>query len=143
MAGEPMRFRNPAGHAGLLNNLVSFANSLAGFFETRLALVLRESKGALVHILLLAGALVFALVLVAAGYVFLIVSIVFGIAHTLGVSWVWIAFFAAIVHLLLAGVSAFFALTQMKKPMFAATLEELKRDREWLKSTDRKNRSTT
>jgi uncharacterized membrane protein YqjE len=143
MAGEPMRFRNPAGHAGLLNNLVSFANGLAGFFECRIALFLRESKGALVHILLMAGSLIFALVLVGAGYVFLITSIVFGIAHSLGVSWVWIAFFAAIVHLLLAGGCAYFALMQMKKPMFHATLDELKRDREWLKSTDRKNRSTT
>jgi len=143
MAGEPMRFRNPAGHAGLLNNLVSFANSLAGFFECRIALLLHESKGALVHLLLLAGGLVFALVLLAAGYVFLIVSIVFGIAHAAGVSWVWIAFFAAIVHLLLAGASAFFALTQMKKPMFSATLDELKRDRAWLKDNDRINRSTT
>ena len=143
MASEPMRFRNPAGHAGLLNNLASFANGLAGFFECRIALFMRESKGALVHILLMAGALIFALVLVGAGYVFLITSIVFGIAHAAGVSWVWIAFCAAIVHLLLAGGCAFFALTQMKKPMFAATLDELKRDREWLKSTDRKNPSTT
>ena len=138
-----MRFRNPAGHAGLLNNLVSFANGLAGFFECRIALFLRESKGALVHILLLAGALIGALVLVAAGYVFLIVSIVFGIAHAAGISWVWIAFGAAILHLVLAGICAFVALQQIKKPMFAATLDELKRDREWLKTTDRKNRSTT
>ncbi|MFL6529912.1 MAG: phage holin family protein [Chthoniobacterales bacterium] len=143
MAGEPMRFRNPAGHAGLLNNLVAFANSLAGFFECRIALLLHESKGALVHILLMAGALVFALVLLGAGYVFLVVSIVFGIAHKLGVSWVWIAFFAAILHLLLAGGCAFFALMQMKKPMFKATLNELKRDREWLKDSDRRNQSTT
>jgi uncharacterized membrane protein YqjE len=143
MAGEPMRFRNPAGHAGLLNNLVSFVNGLAGFFECRIALFLRESKGALVHILLMAGALIGALVLLGAGYIFLITSVVFGIAHAAGVSWVWIAFGAAILHLLLAGGCAFFALTQMRKPMFAATLDELKRDREWLKTTDRKNRSTT
>jgi uncharacterized membrane protein YqjE len=142
MAGEPMRFRNPAGHAGLLNNLVSFANSLAGFFECRIALFVHESKGALVHIFMMAGALMFALVLVAAGYVFLIVSIVFGIAHTLGISWVWIAFFAAILHLVMAAGSALFAITQMKKPIFAATLDELKRDRAWLKHTDRENRST-
>ena len=51
MAGETMRFRNPAGHAGLFNNLVSLANSLAAFFETRFSLFARESKGALVHLL--------------------------------------------------------------------------------------------
>src|SRR3954469_15451431 len=102
MAGETMRFRNPAGHAGLVNNLVSLANSLVAFFETRLSLFARESKGALVHLLLLAGAVVGALILVAAGYVFLIVSAIFAIAHAAGVSWVWIALGAAVLHFILA-----------------------------------------
>ncbi len=84
MAGETMRFRNPAGHAGLVNNLVSLANSLAAFFETRFSLFARESKGALVHLLLLAGALVAALILLGSGYVFLIVSAIFAIAHAAG-----------------------------------------------------------
>ncbi|MDQ6622909.1 MAG: phage holin family protein [Verrucomicrobiota bacterium] len=143
MAGEAMRFRNPAGHAGLLNNLLSIANALAGFFECRIGLFARESRVALVHILLMAGALTGALVLLASGYVFLIVSVIFGIAHALGTSWVWIALSAAVLHFLLAAGCGFFALTQMRKPMFAASLDELKRDREWLKNIDRQNRSTT
>ena len=142
MAGETMRFRNPAGHAGLLSNLVSLANSLAGFFETRLGLFARESKTALVHLLLLAGALVGALILLASGYVFLIVSVIFAIAHAAGVSWVWIALGAAVLHFVLAALCVFFATMQMKKPMFEASMAELKRDREWLKSNDRKNQST-
>jgi len=138
-----MRFRNPAGHAGLINNLASLANTLAGFFESRVSLFARESKTALLHLLLLAGAVVGALVLLASGYVFLIVSIIFGIAHAAGVSWVGIALAAALLHLLLAGGCAFFALQQIKKPMFAASVAELKRDREWLKTVDQKNQSTT
>ena len=137
MAGETMRFRNPAGHAGLVNNLVSLANSLAAFFETRLSLFARESKGALIHLLLLAGALVAALILVASGYVFLIVSVIFAIAHAAGVSWVWIALGAAVLHFLLAAGSGFFAVTQLKKPMFQASVAELKRDREWLKNVNK------
>ena len=137
-----MRFRNPAGHAGLLNNLLSLANSLVGFFETRINLFARESKTALVHLLLLAGALVGALVLLASGYVFLIVSVIFAIAHAAGVSWVWIALGAAVLHFLLAGGCAFFVFLQIKKPIFEASVAEVKRDREWLKSVDRKNQST-
>lgn len=137
MAGETMRFRNPAGHAGLVNNLVSLANSLAAFFETRFSLFARESKGALAHLLLLAGALVAALVLVASGYVFLIVSAIFAIAHAAGVSWVWIALGAGVLHFVLAAGAAFFALRQLKKPMFEASVAELKRDREWLKRVDK------
>lgn len=141
MAGEPMRFRNPAGHAGLINNVVSLANSLAGFFETRLTLFARESKSALVHLLLLAGAIVGALILIASGYVFLIVSLIFAIAHAAGISWVWVALGAAVLHFLLAGGCGFYAKTQITKPIFAASMDELKRDREWLKSNDRKNQS--
>ncbi len=138
-----MRFRNPAGHAGLLNNLVSLANTLAGFFETRINLFARESKGALLHLLLLAGAVVGSLLLLASGYVFLIVSVIFGIAHAAGVSWVWIALGAAVLHFLLAAGCVFFGVQQIKKPMFEASIAELKRDREWLKSVDRKNQSAT
>ena len=140
MAGNTMRFRNPAGHAGLVNNLVALANSLAAFFETRLTLVARESKGALIHLLLLAGALVAALLLLGSGYIFLIVSVIFGIAHAAGISWVWIALAAAVLHFLLAGGAAFFVIAQLKKPMFEASLAELKRDREWLKDV---NKTTT
>jgi len=57
MAGETMRFRNPAGHAGLLHNLVSLLNSLVGFLESRLSLFAAESKTALVHILVLVACL--------------------------------------------------------------------------------------
>ena len=142
MAGDTMRFRNPAGHAGLLNNLVSLANSLAGFFESRLGLFARESKGALMHLLLLAGALVAALVLIVLGYVFLVASVIFGIAHATGISWIWISLAAAALHFVLAIACAFIAKSQITKPMFAASVAELKRDREWLKSVNKSNQSS-
>ncbi len=143
MAGDTMRFRNPAGHAGLLNNLVSLGGSLAGFFESRLHLIARESKGAFIHLLLLAGAAVAALVLLASAYIFLVVSAIFGIAYATGVLWIWIALGAAGVHLLLAIGCGLFARGQMMKPMFEVSLEELKRDREWLKSVNKKQESTS
>ncbi len=142
MAGDSMRFRNPAGHAGLINNLVSLANSLAGFFESRLHLFARESKGALLHLVLLAAALVAALVLLVTGYIFLIVSAIFGIAAAAGVSWIWIALGAAGVHFLLALGCGLFAKSQLTKPMFEVSVEELKRDREWLKTVNRTENST-
>jgi uncharacterized membrane protein YqjE len=142
MAGDSMRFRNPAGHAGLLNNLLALTNALAGFFESRIALFARESKSALLHLLLLAGVIVTALVLLVSGYVFLIVSVIFGIAHAAGVSWVWIALAAALLHFVLAGACGFFAKTQITKPMFASSVAELKRDREWLKTLNKSENFT-
>ena len=92
MAGDTMRFRNPAGHAGLLNNLLALVNSLAGFFESRIGLVREESKAALVHLLVLAGmrrwprsfSSLF-------GYVFLIVARSWRSRMRCIVSWIWIA----------------------------------------------------
>jgi len=142
MAGETMRFRNPAGHAGLLHNLVALVNSLVGFLESRVALFAKESKTALVHVIVLVGCLVGAGILGLFGYVFLIASAVFGLAHALHVSWVKISLGAALLHFILAFVCVMIAKSRMRKSMFEMTSAELKKDREWLKNQDRKSHST-
>ncbi len=95
MAGETMRFRNPAGHAGLLHNLLALVNDLAGFLESRIGLFAKESKTALVHVIVLVGCLVAAAVLALFGYVFLIASAIAGLAQGLQISWIWISLAAA------------------------------------------------
>ena len=142
MAGESMRFRNPAGRAGLLNNVLGLVNGLTDFLSSRVSLLAHESKSALVHIVILVACLVGALVFVAFGYVFLLVSVIFGIAHAAGISWVWIALAVAILHFILAGACGWIARDRLTKPMFESTTAELKKDREWLKNLDRKNLST-
>jgi uncharacterized membrane protein YqjE len=143
MAGEPMRFRNPAGHAGLLNNLLSLLNALVSFFEARASLFAQESKTALVHIIVLVACALGALVLVAFGYVFLLVSAIFAIAHAIGKSWVWIAMATALLHFVLAFCCVLIAASRVKQKMFESTGAELKRDREWLKELDKRSRYTT
>ena len=142
MAGETMRFRNPAGHAGLLHSLVSLVNSLAGFLESRLALFAAESKTALVHVLVLVGCLAGAAFLAVFGYIFLVASAIVGLANALGVSWVKISLAAAGLHFLLAFICVLIARSRMKKPMFEMTSTELKKDRSWLKNQDKKSHST-
>ena len=142
MAGQTMRFRNPAGHAGLLNNLVSLLNSLAGFLESRLALAAAESKTALVHVLVLVACLAGAAFLAVFGYIFLVASVIAGLAHTLHVSWIKITLAAAGLHFVLAFVCVMIARSRMHKPMFQMTGVELKKDREWLKNLNKENRST-
>jgi uncharacterized membrane protein YqjE len=134
---------NPAGHAGLLENLVALVSALVEFFESRFALFAQESKTAAVHLLILAGCLIFALLLCAMGYVFLITGVVVGLAHLLGISWAWIALAAAAVHFIIATVLVLIARSRMTKPVFRATLAELKKDREWLKNLDATNQSTS
>ncbi len=143
MISESPRSRNPAGHAGLLENVLALVSALVEFFESRFALFAKESKTAAVHLLILAGCLIFALLLCAMGYVFLITAMVVGLAHLLGISWAWIALAAAAVHFIIAMILVLIARSRMTKPVFRATLAELKKDREWLKHLDATNQSTS
>jgi uncharacterized membrane protein YqjE len=142
MAGDSMRFRNPAGHAGLLHNLLAVVNDVAGFLESRIGLFAKESKTALVQLLVLAGCLAAAAVFALFGYVFLLASAIAGIAHALHTSWIWITLAAAGLHFILALTCLLIARSRMKKSMFEATAAELKKDREWLKNLDKKSLST-
>jgi len=117
----------------LLENLFALASALTEFFESRFALVAQESKAALVQVLVLVSCLILALILFGFGYGFLVASVVAGLAHVAGISWLWIA----LAILLLV------ARSQMIKPLFHVTASELKKDREWLKNLDTTTQSTS
>ena len=143
MIRETTRSRNPAGHAGLFENLLALACALTEFFEGRFALFAQESKAALEQLLLLAACLILALVLCVLGYVFLIISAVVGLAYLGGISWVWTALAAAGAHFVVALILLLVARSRMTKPLFRATLNELKEDRKWLKNLDVTNQPTS
>jgi uncharacterized membrane protein YqjE len=142
MISASSRSGNPAGHAGLLQNVFALASALAEFFESRFLLLAEESKAAAVQVLILAGCLIFAVLLCALGYVFLITGAVVGLAHLVGISWPWIALAAAGLHFIIALVLLLIARSRITKPFFRVTLAELKKDREWLRSLDTTNQST-
>ena len=142
MISESSRSRNPAGHPGLLENLLALISALAEFFESRFALLAEESKAAAVQLLILVGCLIFAVLLGALGYVFLITGAVVGLAHLAGISWPWIALAAAALHFIIALVLLLIARNRITKPFFRATMAELKKDREWLKNLQARNQST-
>jgi uncharacterized membrane protein YqjE len=96
-----------------------------------------------VQLLILASCLILAVLLCALGYIFLITGAVVGVAHLAGVSWPWIALAAAAVHFIIAIVLLLVAYSRITKPVFRATLAELKKDREWLKHLDATNQSTS
>jgi uncharacterized membrane protein YqjE len=140
MIGESSPSRNPAGRAGFLTNLLALANALAAFAESRLALFTRESKSALLQLLLLVACLVAAILLFAFGYVFLIATAIVGLARATQISWEWTALGAAGVHFVLAIVFLLVARTRMTKHPFPETSAELKKDREWLRHLDQTSR---
>ena len=140
MSSESPRPRNPAGHSGLLDNTLGLLSAIVEFFEIRFALAGQESKAAALQIAILVGCVIAALALCVMGYVFLIVSAVVGIAHLLGTSWPVVALVVALVHFIIAGVLLLVARSRITKPMFRDTVDELKKDREWLKTL---NQSTS
>jgi len=142
MTSETSRSRNPAGHAGLIHNLLALVNSLAGFLESRAGLFAKESKTALVQILVLVACVTAAVVLVVLGYFFLIASAIVAIAHSLHLSWIWISLAAAALHFILALICLLVARNRMKQSMFEVTTAELKKDREWLKNLDKRSLSS-
>jgi uncharacterized membrane protein YqjE len=142
MAGEPMRFRNPAGHRGLLDSAFGTLNGLAAFLESRFELFAQESKSALVNVLVLVACLMGAALLVGLGFIFLLASAVAGLAQVLHISWLWVAVAIALLLFVLALLCIIIARAHMKKPMFRDTATELKKDREWLKNLGKTDRST-
>ena len=134
--GEPMRFRNPAGYRGLGANLTALLSSGAHFLESRLALATKEAKGAVKHLITLVACLVVALLLVSLAYLLLLVFAIVGIAHLIGISWIWMALVVALLHLGGAIVCVVIAKGQFKHPVFRDTAAVLKEDSEWLKNLD-------
>jgi uncharacterized membrane protein YqjE len=134
MSSESPRPRNPAGHSGLLDTALALISAIIAFFESLFVLLAQESKSAALQLLILVGCIIVALALCLMGYVFLIVSAVVGLAHLLGTSWPVIALIVALVHFIIAGVLLLVARSWITKPMFRNTVDELKKDREWLKT---------
>ena len=143
MTRESSPSRNPAGHAGLLENLLALLSALVEFFEGRFALFAQESKGAALHLLVLLGCVILAGVLCMMGYVFIIVAAVVGLAHLVGTSWPVVALAAAILHFVIALGLLLVARSRITKPVFRTSIDELKKDREWLKHLDTTNQSTS
>ena len=141
MTSERFRSRNPAGHAGLLENLLALVSALVEFFESRFALFAQESKAAALHVLILVGCVIVALVLCVMGYIFIIVAAVVGLAHLIGTSWPVVALAVAVLHFIIALILLLVARSRITKPVFRTTLDELKKDREWLKNLDETNQS--
>jgi len=134
MSSESPSSRNPAGHSGLLDNALALISAFTEFCEIRFSLIAQESKSAALQIAILVGCVIGALVLCVMGYVFLIISAVMGLAHLLGISWPWVALIAAVLHFIIAGALLLVGRNRITKPMFRDTRDELKKDREWLKT---------
>lgn len=138
MADRPMPVRNPAGHRGLRRSVTSFVASLTKFLQSRLALAAQESKAAFGRVVVIVACFVAAAALCLFGWIFLIVFVIVGVAHMIGISWIWTTLIIALLHFAIAVICLVIARAQMKHAMFRETAGVLKEDTEWLKNLDQK-----
>ena len=140
MAPAGARVHNPAGHAGLIDNAIGIISALFAYVETRAALLAVESKAMLLQLAAVIAFALAALIAVIFGYIFILASLIAGIAHRTGVSWTWIALGAGLVHIALAVVCILLAKTRLTGRLYPETRAELKRDQQWLKSLGKTER---
>ncbi len=134
MARASARSSNPAGHAGLIDNAVGFVSAFFAYVETRAALLAVESKSLLLQLGMVVAFGLGALIALVFGYIFVVASIVVGIAHATRISWTWVALCVGLLHIALAVVCGFLAKGKLRGRLYAETRMELKRDQQWLKS---------
>lgn len=110
---------------------------LAGYLKARLQLAGLEAKEAMLHYIIIAALLAVSLVVLVFGYFFFVLFLIFGIAWFFpkeGI-WIWLTLGAALIHFGLALALVFAARAKFATPMFTATIDEFKKDQQWLTTT--------
>ncbi|CAN5138704.1 hypothetical protein BH23VER1_BH23VER1_18870 [soil metagenome] len=105
-----------------------FAHSL----QLRLELAKLEATEAFGHFLKLAIVGIVAALLVALAYLFACAGLVIILADWLEKPWEWVALGFAGVHLFIALILFFVLKSKLANPIFPATVNQLKKDRQWL-----------
>jgi uncharacterized membrane protein YqjE len=119
------------------DSVKNWISSLLRYLELRLRLAALESKEAGLHLLIIGILIVSVLVLFAESLIMMAVFLLYLIVSLLHWEWGWGALLCA--GILLAGslTAAIILRYRVTRRLFPLTLEELQKDREWLKSTTR------
>lgn len=118
--------------AGFTEHLRSFAATGFDYLSARLQLAGIESREASAHYLKILGLVAVAIAAVLFGYVFLCIGLVFAIAYLTHIQWMWVMLAFAAAHIAAAAICLFIAKKRVAAPMFTETLNEFKKDRQWL-----------
>ena len=127
--------------AGIFGHLTALLAAKLAYVRARLELAGLEGREAAVHYGIILGLAVGGLIAVIFGYCFFIIALVFLLAHFIGGenAWIWVMLGAAVLHFLSAAALLLMAKARLGTPMFAASLDELKHDQEWLKNHAKPN----
>jgi len=134
---QPFPRERTATDTGLSEHLLSLLSSVVGYFQARLALAGIEAKEAVTLYGLAAGFLAAAAGLLVFGYIFLWIGIIGLIAHYGKVNWGWVTLAVGVLHFIGTAACVWFATLKWGQPVFTATMNEFRKDQEWLSSPRR------
>ncbi len=126
--------RSPTSDSGFIENGRALFSAIAAYLGARLHLAGIETKEALVHFGIIAGLAIVALCVVVFGYLFFCIGLVFLIARLLHVHAEWVVLVLALAHFGVAMACIVFAKARLSASMFSATLQEFKKDKQWLQT---------
>jgi uncharacterized membrane protein YqjE len=127
--------------AGFFRHFSALLSAKLAYLRARLQLAGIEGKEAAVHSAVILGLAAGGLIVLVFGYLFLIIGLVFLIALAMGGgnAWIWVLLGAALLHIAGAALLIFIAKSKLGTPLFPLTLDELKKDQEWLKTIAKPN----
>jgi len=131
MANVPAPDRNPSGYSGLRESLGGIAGSAALYLRARLHLVQLEAGEALASWFKLVLCIGVALLLCGLAYVGVIAGLIVWISST-GFPLHWTIFIAAALHLVFAVLIVWIGKARYAVPGFSQSLDEFRKDAEWL-----------
>ena len=122
--------------AGFFRHLTALLGAKLAYLRARLQLAGIEGKEAATHYAIILALSIGALVVTVFGYFFFVIALVFLVAWACGGgnAWIWVTLGAAVLHFIGAATLLAIAKVKLTQPMFAATLDEFKKDQEWLKN---------
>ena len=118
---------------GVIPELVGWSGSFGRHFQALLQLAGIEGKEAAFVGLRLVIFLAVASVCAIFGYVLILLFVAFLLALVFGISWIWISLGLAVLHFAVVAFCAFSARNCLRKPVFKATMTELRKDFEVMK----------
>ena len=138
MADDP----HAAPDDGIVRQALLMLSATLGYLRARLELASLEGREAGTHWLKIIALLVAGLIAVTFGYFFLCLGAVFLLALLCGGgnAWIWITLALGVLHVA-AGAGIFLLVkSQAALPVFPATIEEFKKDQQWLETKTAKPR---
>lgn len=126
--------RRAASESGFLGRVTGISGATAEYLKARLQLAGIESLEAAIHFGIIAGLAAVALIVVFFGWIFLVMAIIFTFTWFFEARhlWIWFTFGVALLHFGGAVACLFIAKGRLSRPVFTASIDEFKKDQQWL-----------